>query len=67
MWGKSEGANSRSIFCERANPRSVSANSGSIFYNIANPKSESANSWSINFCELTMVLKKLTLDLKTFI
>ena len=28
----------------------------------ANPRSESVNSRSINFCELTIVLRKLTLD-----
>ena len=47
--------------------RSEGANSRFIFSKKANPSSESANSRSINFCELTIVLRKQTLDLRTFI
>ena len=57
----------RLFFVKRVNHRSEIANSRSIFSKRTNPRSKGANSTSINFCELTIVLRKITLGLRTFI
>ena len=60
MWGRSEGANCRSIFCKRANHSSKEAN----------PRSEVANSIFIIFflkkktLRSTLGLRELTLSLR---